>query len=316
MYYEVIPEGKTEELTYSYDSSLLPGQIVLVPVGRRVVPGVVVKKVAQPDFKTKSILEVLYSKPLPMHLMRTVRFVHDYYIVPSGQALSLVLPRGVEKKRRKTEQMFGTSSRRVLSSPPPPLGSRGGPPPATPPAYVNTELETVLSEIKLNTHQKNALKGLQEAPGATKLLYGVTGSGKTNIYLKMAENALKRHLSTIVLVPEIALTGQLVRIFEEVFGERIILIHSGQTEVERHLIFEHILETEKPLIVLGPRSALFAPVSNLGLIIVDEEHEGTYYQENAPKYSAIRVASFMAQATNASLVLGSATPTIEDYYLA
>ena len=316
MFYEVIPEGKTEELTYSYDSSLLSGQIVLVPVGRREVPGVVVKKVVQPDFKTKSILEVLYSKPLPMHLMRTVRFVHDYYIVPSGQALSLVLPRGVEKKRRKTEQMFGASSRRVLSSPPPPLGSRGGPPPATPPAYVNTELETVLSEIKLNTHQKNALKGLQEAPGATKLLYGVTGSGKTNIYLKMAENALKRHLSTIVLVPEIALTGQLVRVFEEVFGERIILIHSGQTEVERHLIFEHILETEKPLIVLGPRSALFAPVSNLGLIIVDEEHEGTYYQENAPKYSAIRVASFMAQATNASLVLGSATPTIEDYYLA
>ena len=316
MYYEVIPEGKTEELTYNYDSSLLSGQIVLVPVGRRVVPGVIVKKVAQPDFKTKSILEVLYSKPLPMHLMRTVRFVHDYYIVPSGQALSLVLPRGVEKKRRKTEQMFGASSRRVLSSPPPPLGSRGGPPPATPPAYMNTELGTVLSEIKLNTHQKNALKGLQEAPGATKLLHGVTGSGKTNIYLKMAENALKRHLSTIVLVPEIALTGQLVRVFEEVFGERIILIHSGQTEVERHLIFEHILETEKPLIVLGPRSALFAPVSNLGLIIVDEEHEGTYYQENAPKYSAIRVASFMAQATNASLVLGSATPTIEDYYLA
>ena len=316
MYYEVIPEGKTEELTYNYDSSLLPGQIVLVPVGRRVVPGVIVKKVAQPDFKTKSILEVLYSKPLPMHLMRTVRFVHDYYIVPSGQALSLVLPRGVEKKRRKTEQMFGASSRRALSSPPPPLGSRGGPPPATPPAYMNTEPETVLSEIKLNTHQKNALKGLQEAPGATKLLYGVTGSGKTNIYLKMAENALKRHLSTIVLVPEIALTGQLVRVFEEVFGERIILIHSGQTEVERHLIFEHILETEKPLIVLGPRSALFAPVSNLGLIIVDEEHEGTYYQENAPKYSAIRVASFMAQATNASLVLGSATPAIEDYYLA
>ena len=316
MYYEVIPEGKTEELTYNYDSSLLPGQIVLVPVGRRVVPGVIVKKVAQPDFKTKSILEVLYSKPLPMHLMRTVRFVHDYYIVPSGQALSLVLPRGVEKKRRKTEQMFGASSRQILSSPPPPLGSRGGPPPATPPAYMNTELETVLSEIKLNTHQKNALKGLQEAPGATKLLYGVTGSGKTNIYLKMAENALKRHLSTIILVPEIALTGQLVRVFEEVFGERIILIHSGQTEVERHLIFEHILETEKPLIVLGPRSALFAPVSNLGLIIVDEEHEGTYYQENAPKYSAIRVASSMAQATNASLVLGSATPTIEDYYLA
>ena len=290
MYYEVIPEGKTEELTYNYDSSLLPGQIVLVPVGRRVVPGVVVKKVVQPNFKTKSISKLLYSKPLPTHLMQTVRFVHDYYMVPSGQALSLVLPRGVEKKRRKTEQMFGK--------------------------IINPEHDMNFAEIRLNTHQKNALKGLQKAPGATKLLYGVTGSGKTNIYLKMAENALKRHLSTIVLVPEIALTGQLVRVFEEVFGERIILIHSGQTEAERHLIFERILETEEPLIVLGPRSALFAPVSNLGLIIVDEEHEGTYYQENAPKYSAIRVASFMAQTTGASLVLGSATPMIEDYYLA
>ena len=83
-----------EELTYSFDDSLLPGQIVLVPIGRRVVPGVVVKKVAQPDFKTKSILKVLYSKPLPKHLLKTVKFVHDYYMVPSGQAVSLILPRG------------------------------------------------------------------------------------------------------------------------------------------------------------------------------------------------------------------------------
>ena len=290
MFYEVIPEGKTEELTYSFDGSLLPGQIVTVPIGKRVVPGVILKKVAQPEFKTKTILKVLYSKPLPQHLMEVVRFVHDYYLVPSGQTLSLILPRGIEKKRRKTEQMFGkiNKDKMVAKSP----------------------------LIRINAAQKNALEGLQKAPEATKLLYGVTGSGKTNIYLKMAENALKRHLSTVVLVPEIALTSQLVQVFEEVFGERVVLIHSGQTEVERHLIFERVLATEEPLIILGPRSALFAPVSNLGLIIIDEEHEGTYYQENAPKYSAIRVASLMAKTTGASLILGSATPTVEDYYLA
>ena len=291
MFYEVIPEGRVEALTYSFDGdSLLPGQIVMVPVGKRNLPGVVLKKVAQPNFKTKSILKILYSKPLPKHLLDTVRFIHEYYLAPSGTAVSLILPRGVEKKRRKTEQMFGDLK--------------------------TTEHDEGLPQIQLNTAQKNALQGLQKAVNATKLLFGVTGSGKTNIYLKLAENGLKRHFSTILLVPEIALTGQLVRVFGEVFGKKVVVIHSGLTEAERHLIFEKILASEDPLIVIGARSALFAPVSHLGLIIIDEEHEGTYFQENAPKYSAIRVASYMAKTTGASLVLGSATPTVEDYYIA
>ena len=290
MFYEVIPEGKVETLTYNYNGSLLPGQIVTVPIGRRVVPGVIVKKVAQPDFETKTILNVLYSRPLPKHLLDVVEFIHKYYLVPSGQAVSLILPRGVEKKRRKTEQMFGNMKK--------------------------SERASESTEIRLNEAQKNALQGLQKAPGATKLLFGVTGSGKTNIYLKMAENALKQHFSTILLVPEIALTSQLVRVFSEVFDKQVVLIHSKQTEAERHLIFEKILQAEEPLIVIGPRSALFAPVKDLGLIIIDEEHEGTYHQENTPKYSAIRVASLIASKVGCSLVLGSATPTIEDFYLA
>ena len=315
MFYEVIPEGKVETLTYDFEGdSLLPGQIVLVPVGRRVVPGVVAKEVTQPKFRTKSILKILYSRPLPKHLLDTVRFVHEYYLVASGQAVGLVLPRGVEKKRRETEQMFGLSldgSCRTFSSPTS-LTLSGGPPPGPSPVHDSH----TSPNVPLNPSQKKALEGLQKAPGATKLLFGVTGSGKTNIYLKMAENALGRHLSTILLVPEIALTGQLVRIFAEVFGDKVVLIHSGQAEAERHLIFEKILMAEGPLVVVGPRSALFAPLSDLGLIIIDEEHEGTYYQENAPKYSAIRVASFMAKDVGASLVLGSATPTVEDFYIA
>ncbi len=338
MFYEVIPEGKVEILTYHFDGdSLLPGTVVMVPVGRRVVPGVVVKKVAQPDFATKAISKLLYSKPLPRHLLDAVRFVHEYYMVPSGQAVSLFLPRGVQKKRRKTEQMFGdslsgvddshASSRGAPKTPVAtgvlalPLALPGSEPPSMKcvsrlPTTVKTEHGSDLPEIRLNEAQKKALKALQEAPGATKLLHGVTGSGKTNIYVIMALNALQDHFSTILLVPEIALTGQLVRVFGEVFGERVVVIHSGLTEAERHLVFERILLSEEPLIVVGARSALFAPVAKLGLIIIDEEHEGTYYQENAPKYSAIRVASYMAQKSGASLVLGSATPTVEDYYIA
>lgn len=147
MFYEVIPEGRLEALTYDFtlpesddnfsSNSLLPGQIVMVPVGRRTVPGVVVKKVVQPNFKTKSILKVLYSKPLPAHLLAAVKFIHDYYLVPSGQAVSLMLPRGVQKKRRKTEHLFGDASlggscRRML--PPPSLEARAGDPQATSPA--------------------------------------------------------------------------------------------------------------------------------------------------------------------------------------
>ena len=318
MYYEVMPEGRVEELTYHFDGldgsdgdSLVPGQIVMVPVGRRTVPGVVVKKVAQPDFKTKAISKVLYAKPLPKHLLDTVRFIHEYYLVPSGVAVGLVLPKGVEKQRRKakTEQMFGESSGRVLPSPLPPLGSRGGPPSATSPVHESPD-------IPLNAPQKNALKGLQKAPGATKLLYGVTGSGKTNTYLKMAAKALQERKSVVLLVPEIALTGQLVQVFQKVFGERVVVMHSRQTEAERHLIFDSLLNSEEPTVVIGARSALFAPVADLGLIIIDEEHENTYHQENAPKYSAIRVASFMASAAKCPLILGSATPTVEDFYIA
>ena len=290
MFYEVAPEGKVGAFVYDFDDSLLPGQIVLVPVSKRVVPGVVLKKVAQPDFKTKSVLKVLYSKPLPKHLAETVKFVHDYYLAPYGQAISLVLPRGVEKKRRKTEQMFGKNQK--------------------------TEQLSKAPHIPLSPAQKKALEGLQKAVGTTKLLYGVTGSGKTNIYLKLALDAFKHEKSTIVLVPEIALTSQLVRVFQEVFGDNIVLIHSKQTEAERHAIFNSLLESDKPKIVIGPRSALFAPLDNLGLIIIDEEHDGAYYQDNPPRYSAIRVASFIAKTVGCPLILGSATPTVEDFYLA
>ncbi|MBR2837106.1 primosomal protein N' [Candidatus Saccharibacteria bacterium] len=303
MFYEVIPVGKIDEpLTYSAEMELMPGQVVLVPLMRRMVPGVVVKKVAQPDFKCRAISKILYATPLPKQLIAVTRFIHEYYLAPIGNAAGVVLPNGVEKKRRrKTEQPDGANI-----SPGEYLAGDGG----------KTEHLPAEGEIRLNQAQKNALQALQQAQEATKMLFGVTGSGKTNIYLKMALNALKRQKSTILLVPEIALTGQLVRVFREVFGDRIVLIHSQQTEAERHLIFEGLLEAKEPRIVVGPRSALFAPLRDLGLIIIDEAHENTYFQENVPKYSAVRVASYMAKVLGCDCILGSATPTVADYYIA
>lgn len=298
MYYEVMPArryGREGVLTYESSDSLLPGQIVEIPLGRGKCVGIISKKVAQPDFACKKILKVFYSKPLPMHLVKAAFFIADYYKAPLSSTVGLVLPNGIEKQRRKrkTEQTEQNNTKTE-----------------------HTEHDCGKHEILLNPAQKKALQDLQKASGATKLLCGVTGSGKTNIYLHEASGALSAQKSVILLVPEIALTGQLVRVFREFFGKKVVLLHSKQTEAERHLIFEDVLNSDEPVVVVGPRSALFAPVSELGLIIIDEEHESSYYQENAPKYSAVRVASYMARELGIELILGSATPSIDDFYLA
>ena len=297
MFYEVIP-GRNfgrggEVLTYASEVALAPGTIVEVPLGRRQAPGVVVKKVTQPDFPTKPISQILYSKPLPRHLIAAARFIAEYYQVPLGAAMGLILPPGVAYRGQRR----GASEKTEQNS------AEGG-------------FLAEKAEIPLNPAQKKALEGLQKAPGTTKLLLGCTGSGKTNIYLSEALRAFEAGKSVIVLVPEIALTSQLVRVFAQTFGERVVLMHSSLKETERRQIFANLLESTGARIVIGPRSALFAPLDNLGLIIVDEEHETAYYQENAPKYSAIRVASFMARNLGIPCILGSATPNVVDFHLA
>ncbi len=323
MYYEVIPgreAGRIEtSLTYFCDNSLVAGTIVEIPVGRKRSTGVVVKKVAQPEFKCREITRILYTKPLPRHLVKAAQWMAEYYQAPLSACMGMMLPVGVLKQRR-TEHLFGDGAigtSAMLRSGAGPLAPVGT---GLAPLILGRNLRIPPSGacalVPLNPHQKNALRGLKEAVGATKLLYGVTGSGKTNIYLEMAKNALKRQKSVVLLVPEIALTGQLVRVFQEYFDKNVVLIHSKQTEVERQRVFDALLAKNTPKIVIGPRSALFAPLDDLGLIIIDEEHESTYYQENPPRYSAIRVASVMAAELKCDCILGSATPNVCDYYIA
>jgi primosomal protein N' (replication factor Y) len=131
----------------------------------------------------------------------------------------------------------------------------------------------------------------------------------------MARRTVHAGQSVIILVPEIALTSQLVAEFSHHF-EHIIVTHSRQTEAQRHSIWRDALTSPHPRVVIGPRSALFVPLQNIGLIVIDEAHEPSFKQENAPRYSALRTASVLASYHNAKLILGSATPSISDYYLA
>jgi primosomal protein N' (replication factor Y) len=146
-------------------------------------------------------------------------------------------------------------------------------------------------------------------------LRGITGSGKTEVYKALAMEVATRDKSAIILVPEISLTAQLVSDFQRDF-DHVIVTHSGQTEAERFAIWKTALDSTRPTIVIGPRSALFMPLRNLGLIVIDECHEPSYKQEKAPRYNALRAASVLAKDTTSRLILGSATPLIADMYTA
>ena len=324
MFYEVIPvrifrSSSDGILTYSSDLSLSPGHIVEIPLGRSKTFGIIVKKVVSVDFPTKPITRLLYDAPLPSHILKSILWLSEYYFVPLPLSAKLFLPQGLGKKRRVTSKLAisngldgVTRAGSLEAEPERGLIGRRVAGPQTPIAIE----PTCAPYIPLNPAQKQALKALENVKTPTKLLHGVTGSGKTNIYLKLAENALKSQKSTILLVPEIALTSQLVQIFKNTFRTHICLIHSKQTEAGRHLIWESILNSCEPQIIIGPRSALLSPVKNLGLIIIDEAHESTYFQENTPKYSALRLASYMATTLKIPCIFGTATPLAADYYLA
>ena len=161
----------------------------------------------------------------------------------------------------------------------------------------------------LSSQQKNAYESIKNSSQTVQYLQGVTGSGKTEVYLNLVFDCLRSHQSVIFLVPEIALTPQFVNIFKKRFGELVAVIHSKINDRQKYLEWKHLLEGRKR-VVIGARSALFSPVPKLGLIVLDEEGENTYKQDTSPFYDARRVAEKRAQITGAKLVMGSATPSL------
>lgn len=156
---------------------------------------------------------------------------------------------------------------------------------------------------------------IRDRRSTATLLYGVTGSGKTEIYLRMAGRCLREGRSAIVLLPEIALATQIVRRFEERFPGKVAVLHSAQSDSERYGAWKSIASNNKPIVV-GPRSALFAPVQDLGCIVLDEEQDPAYKQDSDPRYHARHLAEFFAVQHRAALVLGSATPAVETAFRA
>ncbi len=287
-YYEIAPmriaRAGQDTFTYASEVQLQVGHIVLVELGKKEVVGIVIKKVSKPHYETKAIIRTLNDSPLPCHLVTTTLWISAYYMTPLATVLQTILPRGITKNRRTRVQPIHTSVRDR-------------------------------THFLLNTHQKNAVNTIMNTSPGSVLLHGVTGSGKTRIYIETAKQFIENGKSVILLVPEIALTSQLVDEFSRHFDD-ILLTHSRQTEAERHTTWIAALESTSPRVAIGPRSALFIPLQNVGLVIIDEAHEPSFKQEQSPRYSALRVASYYMNTAGGIAIFGSATPLISDYYLA
>jgi len=268
------------EFTYELPDGAGKGAVVSVPFGRSRARGVVVdvQEAAPVGIKALPVERVLHE--LPPTLVDLALWLADYYGSTPGRALELVAP--VRRQRRKEQ----------------------GPP------AERQSLEGEAEPARLSDDQQGALARIAE--GGRFLLYGPTGSGKTEVYLQAAAAALARGLGTIVLVPEIGLTPQTVGRFRARFGDSVALLHSGLSDAERR--DERVrISSGEARVVVGARSAIFAPMRDVGLICVDEEHDPSYKQESDPRYDARTVAAKRAALEGATVVYGSATPRPESW---
>ncbi len=287
-YYEVAPTKivrvTSSVFTYHADAVLAPGQLVTIPVGKQQLTGIVMRRVSKPAYETKPVSSVLDYSPLPPALLATVSWMSEYYATHLATVLQTALPRGLTTTRRTKPSSSSLPTRDR-------------------------------THFLLNTSQNAAVTAVTAMTPGTAIMHGITGSGKTAVYIELAKQTLNAGKSVMVLVPEIALTSQLVAEFQHHFSD-IILTHSKQTESERHRAWAAALSSPTPRVIIGPRSALFMPVTSIGLIVIDEAHEPSFKQDQSPRYSALRVASILAKHHGGRVVQGSATPLVSEYYLA
>jgi primosomal protein N' (replication factor Y) len=268
------------------------GSMLVVPFGRREVLGVVVGLADSSDVAEDKLLAPLRALELgvPVDLVALAEWIAAEYCSTIGRALTLVLPPGAARRLSGRKRRAVARPRHLA------VGSRSPQPP------------------ELSADQEAALAPLLAALGARRaehrLLHGVTGSGKTEVYLRAAAAALAHRRGAIVLVPEISLTPQIVGRFIERFGDTVAVLHSRLTPAQRYAEWRRLREGEA-MVCVGPRSAVFAPIDDLGLIVVDEEHDASYKHEGDPRYDARDVAAERAARCNAVLLLGSATPRPE-----
>ena len=286
-YYEVLVGDMqyhgNDALTYSSETELHTGAVVRVTLRAKPVLAIVIKAVPKPSFAAKAITASAPFQPFPATNLKLLAWLRAYYPAPLGSVVRQFLPPSTAFPK-PTEIK--------------PLASTPDPQPAAP----------------LTTEQQHAIETITGS--GSYLLHGITGSGKSRVYIELATRTLAAGRSAVILTPEIGLTAQLTDTFRSSFGANVVVLHSAMTAATRRDAWYQLLEATSPMVVIGPRSALFSPLKNIGLVVVDEAHDQAYKNESAPHYHASRVAAVLAQLHTAVFVSGSATPSVEDYYVA
>jgi primosomal protein N' (replication factor Y) len=274
---------------YSVPESVDPANVktglrISAEFGRRKLTGFIVnvlEEKPEADFEIKEIERIIDDEPLfDEQFYKLSKWISGMYLCSPGEALFSMIPSGRREKAFEIIEGKDDEFTRVL----------------------------------LNAGQKNAVDKILSSSDKYFYLYGITGSGKTEVYLQIAEKAVKENKSVIYLVPEIALTHQLTEFAAQRFGGAIAILHSGLTPSQKLSQWRRIQSGEAK-VVLGARSAVFAPVKNLALIILDEEHEGTYKAGSNPRYHARQVAMHRISLSGGKLIMGSATPSVEAWHL-
>ena len=350
MYADILVEIGALEKTFTYkipsNLDALVGMRALVPFGKRKLEGFVLKiyDEATFDYEVKNILELCDDHPvINQEMIELGRYISKRSLSSLISVYQTMLPAALKAKskkkynkkyliyinydnsynlktvkqkelldfiRNKKEVLKSDiSSKSILKF----LISNGNVKEVKKEIYrLNDDVKVNRKNYNLTFEQEKVIQSIIFNEFKPYLLHGVTGSGKTLVYIKLIEKVLKDGKEAILLVPEISLTPQVVDIFKSYFGSVVAILHSGLSDGEKYDEWRKI-ERGEVSIVIGARSAIFAPFTNLGIIIIDEEHSATYKQENVPRYDAITVALKRCQTHNCPLVLGSATPSIESY---
>lgn len=280
---------KQESFTYAIPAALevQKGSGVVVPFQKAEKPGVILElHDRRPNFDTKEVIRKLTEEMLLSEWqLKTAEWISEYYFCSKYDAIRLFLPTSIFKVIKRRASILNKKTAQKVA----------------PERMLTADQKKIVDEI------------IQKAPPVS-LIHGITGAGKTEIYIRLIKNCIQKGRQALVLAPEIALTPQLLKSFESHFP-RIAVIHSKISEAKRAELWRAIQKGEVDL-VLGSRSALFSPFQKLGLIVMDEEHEASYKQDSNPRYHARTVALKIAGLTGAQVVLGSATPSIESMWAA
>ncbi len=288
-FYEIAPAdrsyGGKQLLTYRHESNLIPGQIVVVKIRNKSISGFVTKKVPKPNFPTKLIEFIYEGSTLNQTQLKFFALVNEYYPGTLGATASMFVP-NLLKKHQSNEK---------------------------------NKLKSVVIKNntlpKLTNQQELIFKKIISSKIRTHIVHGDTGTGKTRLYLELAKEMHKKNMSFLIITPEISLTPQLAEQFKDIF-KKVFVIHSELTVKEKREIWVEINDTTDPIVVIGARSSLFSPINNLGMVVIDEFHDHALKQDQSPKYQTNRLAAILSKISDCKLVLGSATPPVEDYFYA